>query len=401
MATKFQIKRTSVSGRTPNTTNSGNTSYIAAGELALNLTDEKMFSSNGTVSFEVGANLSNITVAGNAALGKIIANGSLGTAGQALLSNSTGGLYWDTASGGGLTVELVNSTSNVTTLTTISTLQFDENSGFNVVNVATGTAKVEINSTFKFWQVDGVQKLTATGLDTVNFIAGNNITITANGANTPQSIAFSTSLTPTFTSATFGNSTVNTVVNSTAIAVTKVVANGAAGYPGQTLTSNGTGVYWTYKPTHDITLNTFTGDGSTVNFKLTTTVEAEKTFVFLNGVIQKPTVDYTITNGTLTFTVAPALDEIIHVRLFGIENFGDAEFITDDYTGNGSNTVYTLSTSQSSNNFSFVFLNGVCQVPGTDYSISGSTLTFTVAPPNNEKIRVTSINVYDDFVTTI
>jgi hypothetical protein len=159
MATKFQIKRSSVSGRTPNTTNSGNAAFIAAGELAINLTDQKVFSSNGTLSFEVGANLANITVAGNATLGKIVANGSLGTSGQALFANSTGGLYWDTGSAG-ITVELVNSTSNVTTLTTISTLQFDENSGFNVVNVATGTAKVEINSTFKFWQVDGIQKLT-------------------------------------------------------------------------------------------------------------------------------------------------------------------------------------------------------------------------------------------------
>lgn len=62
MATKFQIKRTSVTGRTPNTTNSGNSSYIDAGELAINLTDGKLFSSNGTVAFEVGANLASLSV---------------------------------------------------------------------------------------------------------------------------------------------------------------------------------------------------------------------------------------------------------------------------------------------------------------------------------------------------
>ena len=55
MATKFQIKRSSVSGRTPNTTNAANSSYIAAGELALNLTDKKMYSSNGTNYFEIGS----------------------------------------------------------------------------------------------------------------------------------------------------------------------------------------------------------------------------------------------------------------------------------------------------------------------------------------------------------
>ena len=36
---KLQIKRTTVSGRTPNTTNSGNSQYISTGELALNLAD--------------------------------------------------------------------------------------------------------------------------------------------------------------------------------------------------------------------------------------------------------------------------------------------------------------------------------------------------------------------------
>ena len=55
MGNKFQLKRTSVSGRTPNTTNSANTSYIDAGELAINLADGRMFSSNGSVIMEFGA----------------------------------------------------------------------------------------------------------------------------------------------------------------------------------------------------------------------------------------------------------------------------------------------------------------------------------------------------------
>jgi hypothetical protein len=66
MANKFQVKRTAVSGRTPNTTNSGNTHYIDTGELALNLTDGKLFSSNGSASFEVGANLASLKVTGEA-----------------------------------------------------------------------------------------------------------------------------------------------------------------------------------------------------------------------------------------------------------------------------------------------------------------------------------------------
>jgi hypothetical protein len=68
MANKFQIKRTSVTGRTPNTTNVANTAYLDAGELAVNLTDGKLFSSNGTLPFEVGANLVNLSVTGNASM---------------------------------------------------------------------------------------------------------------------------------------------------------------------------------------------------------------------------------------------------------------------------------------------------------------------------------------------
>lgn len=62
--TRYQAKRTSVAGRTPNTTDPANTQYIAAGEFAINLPDKKAFTSNGSVFFEVGANLSNLSISG-------------------------------------------------------------------------------------------------------------------------------------------------------------------------------------------------------------------------------------------------------------------------------------------------------------------------------------------------
>jgi hypothetical protein len=362
MATKFQIKRTSVAGRTPNTSNQANSSYIAAGELAVNLTDKKLYSSNGTYHFEIGA----------------------------------------------FDVQLVNSTSNVSTYTQISTLQFDEDSGFDVTNPSAGIAKVAMNSTFKYWQVDGVTKLTATGLDTVNFIGGNNVLITANGANTPQSIAFATSMTPTFTSVTFGNSTVNTTINSSAIAVTKIFANGFVGTAGKVLTSNGTGgIYWS-DPTSggggggDLTIisDTFNGNGSNTQFTLSVTTQTNKTFVYLNGVLQAPTTDYSVANNILTFATAPPSDNAIEVRTFDIPSVADLTVTSDNFTGNGSNTQFTLTTSLSSDQTSLVFLNGVAQVPTTDYTISGSTLTFTAAPANGTNIQVTSYTAEDIATTT-
>ena len=80
---KFQIKRTSISGRTPNTTNSSNTSYIDAGELALNLTDQKLFTSNGSALIEIGSNVSTLSVT------SILANNALGDADQILTSNGS------------------------------------------------------------------------------------------------------------------------------------------------------------------------------------------------------------------------------------------------------------------------------------------------------------------------
>ena len=62
---KIQFKRTSTSGLLPNTTNSANASYIAAGEIAVNLTDKRVIASDGSLTFEVGANVTNQNVTGN------------------------------------------------------------------------------------------------------------------------------------------------------------------------------------------------------------------------------------------------------------------------------------------------------------------------------------------------
>jgi len=69
--------------------------------------------------------------------------------------------------------------SNV--VTNITGLRFDDDSGFDVVDLGGGNAKIQMNSTFKYWNVNGNTGLVAEGLDTVNFIPGPGIAITANG----------------------------------------------------------------------------------------------------------------------------------------------------------------------------------------------------------------------------
>jgi len=149
--TKLQIKRTSVTGRLPNTSDPANTSYIDAGELAINLTDEKVFSSNGTLVFEVGANLTNLTVSSNASLKAIVANGNIGTNNQVLVSNGTG-IYWSSVAGGGDTLTEVewypaNSTLTInTTATSISqTFNYANSSTPGLISLVDSTSNTAAN----------------------------------------------------------------------------------------------------------------------------------------------------------------------------------------------------------------------------------------------------------------
>ena len=60
-----------------------------------------------------------------------------------------------------------------------------------------------------------------------------------------------------------------------------------------------------------------TGDGSTVAFTLTNiNNDVDSVMVFLNGVLQRPTTDYTVSGTTLTFGTAPANADAITIKEF-------------------------------------------------------------------------------------
>ena len=83
------------------------------------------------------------------------------------------------------TIDTNNDTSNnITTFENIKQILFDVNSGFDVTQGPTGgSAIVSMNSTFKYWNVDGNTGIAASGLDTVNFVSGTGINITAEEIN--------------------------------------------------------------------------------------------------------------------------------------------------------------------------------------------------------------------------
>ena len=139
------------------------------------------------------------------------------------------------------------------------------------------------------------------------------------------------------------------------------------------------------------TTDAFTGDGSTTAFTLSETpAVANSVMVFVDGILQKSTSNYSISGSTLTFTSAPdasAEVEAKHMGLRGVVRRGP-DYQYDAFTGDGSTVAFTLSNTGVPTNNAFVFYNGICIKPTTDYSISGSTMTLTFAPVAASEIMV-------------
>ena len=175
-------------------------------------------------------------------------------------------------------------------------------------------------------------------------------------------------------------STAATTLNFTGAAVT-ASGNGAV----KTINVTGSG---SSGGTVTIEKNDYTGDGSDLTFNTTSTIANENNVqVYIDGVYQSKD-NYTTSGNTVTFgsNNAPgngASVELIHmVSTSGV-------IARDSFTSNGS-TAYVLSMSISNENATQVYLDGVYQSKN-NYSTSGSTLTFSTAPPNGTAIEVVHI----------
>jgi len=62
------------------------------------------------------------------------------------------------------------------------------------------------------------------------------------------------------------------------------------------------------------------------------------------------------------------------------------------YTANGTGNTFTVSLGQTQNTV-FVFANGLCKIPGTDYTVSNTILTFVVTPALNTVIQIREMPV--------
>jgi hypothetical protein len=187
------------------------------------------------------------------------------------------------------------------------------------------------------------------------------------------------------------------------------------------------------------TYDTFTGDGSTTTFTLTQgAASANDLTVVVNNVRQEPgtgSKSYTLTAPTsLIFNTAPAASDEIYVinptQVESIARAGDissgaitgqtelSALAADDdvllvydtsagavrkiqksniattltyasgtATGDGTDTTFTINSGRSVNDV-LVIVNGAILIPTTDYTISGTTLTFLTAPAADAEISI-------------
>lgn len=195
---RIQIKRTSISGRAANSTTLSN-----AGELALNMTDGIMYSTNGSVVFEIGANNTNVNVSNTLTVKAISANGSNGTSGQVLTSNGTSS-YWSTVSGGG-GGSVAGSNTQV---------QFNDSGAFGA---SAGFVFDKTSNNLTLANTVIVGNSTVNASHTATLLQVSNSTITTNV--TPLGLVVGANMVVNTSAVFIGNSTVNSTHDSTLVQV--------------------------------------------------------------------------------------------------------------------------------------------------------------------------------------
>jgi hypothetical protein len=282
-----------------------------------------------------------------------------------------------TISGGGasLNVALANSSNIATNVVSgVSTLLFDTDSGLDIVNLGGGNVKVQLNSTFKTWEVDGQESLIAEGLDNVRFVAGDGISITTNALASPKSIEFAWNANSWVNANDYTTyTTLNSRINSVQSNVTSISADGI------------------------INSETFTTVSTSNTFSLYTTVgDANNIIVSLSGIVQYPTLDYVVSGSTLTLSnVAPVTGGLVlEVRYLNTRGRGsdDAVLFSDSFAVDGSTNAFTLSGAVSNKTSLLVYFDGLLQHDDT-YETSGNTLTIAnSAPLQTSKLSVRALN---------
>ena len=319
-----------------------------------------------------------------------------GSSGQALVTDGSGNLSFSSISAGGnafgrITVSgqsNVDADSNSDTLTLVA--------GSNIsITTSAGADSVTINSTASgsalTIQEEGSSLSTAGS--TLNFV-GAGVTASGTGATKTITIPGTGTVSEAFkTIAVSGQS--NIVADSptdtlTLAAGSNMTITQDASTDTITFASSGSSgggqsaLYKEYVYTPGSNTTTFSGsdaNGSTLSYTV------GYISVYLNGVLLKPTTDYTASNGTSVVLVNTAVSgDVIQIATF-VQIVGTGDSSLSELTGNGSTTAFTIAANPNHENNTQVYIDGIYQEKAT-YSISGTTLTFSTAPPSSSSIEV-------------
>lgn len=266
----IQVKRTSVSGRAPNTS-----ILSVPGELALNMADGILYSTSGSNVFEIGANNTNVNVT------NLLTSNLISTKEKISVGNNT------------VNTEI---TAGVIRLNG-SEIYIGSNTTLTGNSVTVGGVEIKEDAVL----INGQYALTS---ETAG-VANNSLYLGGVAANQY--------LTTTGSYTVSGNYTFNGNVS-----ISKVLANSSVGSDKYVLTSNSTGgVYWalpTY-PAANVSSDQFTANGSQTAFALSSSIANQNNaIVIVNGLVQAPTLHYTISGSTLNFNFTLPADSFIEVK---------------------------------------------------------------------------------------
>ena len=219
---------------------------------------------------------------------------------------------------------------------------------------------------------------------TVQLTAGSNVTLTRNGAQEVTIAAAGGSQGITIQDEGTPLSTLATTLNFTGSGVT---ASGTGATKTIDITGGGTVT---------IEKNDFTGDGTDTTFDASSTIANENNIqIYIDGVYQSKDT-YSTSGTTVTFSTAPptgsSIEFMHYTSVTGVID-------VDNFTGNGSTTAFTVTSSITSENKTQIYIDGVYQNKDT-YSTNGTTVTFSTAPVNGAKIDIVQLLAANDTINT-
>ena len=163
----------------------------------------------------------------------------------------------------------------------------------------------------------------------------------------------------------------------------------------------------TRAPVPQLDAERFSGNDSSTVFTLSRQVVSPTDVeVFVENVQQEPTVAYNAVGTTLTFTEAPPTGSnniYVIYRNSGVSNYAFVpdgsityaklaqnirQFTVDNFTANGAGATIVLTETPVSANTLVVTIDGVVQNAPENYTLSGTTVTFTSVPDANSAITV-------------